>query len=510
MNGGKMFRGLRAKLVVSHFIVILTALVLTAAIASVPIRRVQEARMRANLTASSEAVARQLTLARAANGDAALTTDTTQRDFAQRLVTAEQQRSGNRILVLDQAGSVLLDSAPGAALVGQTPPEFGRAISRVDAQVGIRPAPARVVGRLALSLETYATPADPIEGRGTVIAASAANGVPGQTPLYVAALAPQRSTPLLDEFVRPLAVASMIALGISVLVALFIARAIAAPLRRVTNTVSRIAAHDLDTRISSEGSDEVGALVHAFNNMLDRLAGTYRSQRDLLANIAHELRTPLTSIQGYAQGLRDGVIADEAGQVEALDVISDEARRMATLVEQILQLARLESGQLPLTITAVEASDLLVSVAREFRPVALERDVELTATASEVTLRTDHELLRQALGNLTSNALRHTAPGGHVGLQATAVTDAGRGPLVRLAVTDDGAGMAPEDLQRIFERFYRASEREAGPPSKNYGLGLAIVQEIVNRLSGTISVESRVNAGTTFTIELPLRLDDSA
>ena len=145
----------------------------------------------------------------------------------------------------------------------------------------------------------------------------------------------------------PLALASIAGLAVSIVIGLLISRTVARPLGELTASVASLGPSDLDRRLDLDARGEVGTLVAAFNHMLDRLASTYRSQRELLANIAHELRTPLTSIQGYAQALRDGVISDESARDDALHTITDEARRMTDLVEQILQLSRLESGQLP-------------------------------------------------------------------------------------------------------------------------------------------------------------------
>jgi signal transduction histidine kinase len=239
--------------------------------------------------------------------------------------------------------------------------------------------------------------------------------------------------------------------------------------------------------------------------MLDRLASTHQSQRDLLANIAHELRTPLTSVQGYAQALQDGVITRPPDRDKALVAISEESARMGSLVEQILQLSRLESGQLPLILQTVQIDELLAQVRRQFAQVALDRDVDFAVNAAtDLTLRADPELLVQALGNLVSNAIRHTPQGGTVEIRATRIASASRPPGIRITVADTGVGIEQEQLERLFERFYRGGDQSTSRDGRNFGLGLAIVHEVVERHEGQISIESTPGQGTFATIDLPL------
>lgn len=292
---------------------------------------------------------------------------------------------------------------------------------------------------------------------------------------------------------------------------ILIARTVANPLRDLTNSVGSISATDLNQRVNVDTGGEVGTLVAAFNHMLDRLASTYQSQRDLLANIAHELRTPLTSIQGYAQALKDDVIKDDAARVDALHTITEEARRMTELVEQIMQLSRLESGQLPASFVEADVDALLTRLDRRFAPLADQRGVALTVNAdSGVRCVLDEELLLQALGNLTGNAIRHTEPGGTVEIRASRVAAPTRKPRLQITVRDSGEGISEVELERIFDRFYRASAGASRHDARNFGLGLAIVQEIVKRHRGEISVQSVPGGGTTFALDLPGDLETDA
>jgi signal transduction histidine kinase len=237
--------------------------------------------------------------------------------------------------------------------------------------------------------------------------------------------------------------------------------------------------------------------------MSRRVAATSRSQRELLANVAHELRTPLTSVQGYAQALRDGVIEDRAEQERALTTIGRESERMANLIGQLLDLARLESGQSRLKLRPVAAANLLDRVAERFQPAASRKGIVLhVAGGTGLTIQGDEDRLVQILSNLVDNALRHTPGGGHVKLEAASnLVLNGRAADIRLTVADTGEGIPPDRLPHIFDRFDRGAS--ATTDGSGFGLGLAIVRELVALHGGTIRVSSQVGLGTTFVVDLP-------
>jgi two-component system sensor histidine kinase BaeS len=500
-----MLASLRSKLVISHFVVILLAFILTIAIASVPIRRAQEARLRNGLTLSAETLARQIDLTRQLSPDSDLLDDETVRDFAIRLIEAEQRRTGNRILVARPDGTVMVDTNVAGSFEGQRLAIVSSAIERLSRLTGDARPTIRPSQRVALALDASTVDIGEINDREAVVGGTAASTLGRRNGLYPVVIASRQAPPLVDDVIRPLAVAASIALGVSILIAFLLSRSVTGPLRRLTATASAISAGELDTRVPVGEGGEVGTLVEAFNGMLDRLAGAYRSQRELLANIAHELRTPLTSIQGYAQALRDGVVPTEDERDDALLAITEEATRMGDLVEQILQLSRLESGQLPLRLQRVRIEQLFEQLRRQFAPIAVERGVQLVTTQSdELEVVADPNLLFQALGNLAGNALRHTPPGGTVELRSTRIASATRPPDVRISVSDTGEGIDSAQLERVFERFYRAGDRATSPGERNFGLGLAIVHEVVERHAGMISVESRPGQGTTFTLDIPI------
>jgi two-component system sensor histidine kinase BaeS len=348
-----------------------------------------------------------------------------------------------------------------------------------------------------------------LEGHLAALAITRGSATANQPPLAVVALSPNRRVPVLAGVLRPLIFAGALALTVGIVASVLLARSIARPLARLTTAAGNINAGNLDARLPEMGDDEVGHLGRAFNATLERLAATYAAQRALLANIAHELRSPLTSIRGYAQALRDGTASEPTAQATALTVIDEEAQRMTTLVNQVLQLARLESGQLVMQLEPVALLPLLERLRRATLPQAQAGGVEVTIAAPPTLgLTADAELLTQALSNLLTNALRHTPSGGRVSVTASTFVGNDGVRQARVAVSDTGAGIPPDQLKHVFERFQRGADADdaAGGP-RRFGLGLAITREIVRQHGGTLTVSSAPGAGTTFALHLPGVLD---
>ena len=266
------------------------------------------------------------------------------------------------------------------------------------------------------------------------------------------------------------------------------------PIDTITQTALAISrADDLDKRIPQVGpQDEVGRLAKTFNVMLDRLEGLFRAQQRFVADISHELRTPLTTIRGNVDLMRRMKSMDE----ESLNAIQAESDRMTRMVGDLLLLVQADAGQ-TVRREHVELDTLLLEVYRQMRPIA--EGIELSiGEEDQVSVMGDTDRLKQLLLNLVDNACKYTPKGGRVilGLRRA------EGWAV-LTVTDTGIGIPAQDLPHIFERFYRvdkARSRAAG----GAGLGLSIVQWIVQAHGGKIGVQSEPDKGTTFTIHLPL------
>lgn len=497
-----MFASLRSKLFLSHFLVILLAFLLAALVAVVPLRRAQTATEEARLQASAQSVARQLNLAQQIGARLPPEGPTSQR-VLQSLIDAEQRQTGRRVLLSSHEGIVQLDSDDGGTLVGTQLPGLPGAIQRVDRLALAVSTEPRESDGVIIPRAAVAAPLRTVDDFIGAVATTSNLDVPVPERLYVVTLAPNQRLPVFDRGLAPFVLAAGAAAVISIPLAFLLARTISQPITELTRAARAIAAGNLNRRApGSDDTGEVGTLVNAFNTMVERLAGTYESQRRLLANVAHELRTPLTSVQGYAQALRDGVLRDEDERDDALLAITEESGRMGELVNQILQLSRLESGQAELDVSPFEVGELFERLRRQFLPLAAQARVELDFNAApHLELHADEELLMQAIGNLVSNGLRHTPAGGAISVRAVRAAGSSGAAVVRILVTDSGAGIPAEQLERIFDRFYRGGGTP--PASRRFGLGLAIVAEIVARHRGVISVESEIGEGTTFTIDLP-------
>jgi heavy metal sensor kinase len=274
-----------------------------------------------------------------------------------------------------------------------------------------------------------------------------------------------------------------------------------APLKTVTETALQIThADDLSRRIPYHGrdNDEVGRLIFAFNETLERLEKLFVAQQRFLADVSHELRTPLTAIKGNADLMRRMKSVDE----ESLSSIEDEADRLTRLVGDLLLLTQAESGKLPLDFKPVELDALLLDVSKEMHVLGRDRVQVKVTEIDQVQVNGDRDRLKQVLLNLGANAINYTPPGGEVFISLGKV-----GGQARLVVRDTGPGIPPEDLPHIFERFYRAEKSRTRAKAGGFGLGLSIAHWIITHHGGRIEVDSQEGKGTTFCIWLPLLAD---
>jgi signal transduction histidine kinase len=279
----------------------------------------------------------------------------------------------------------------------------------------------------------------------------------------------------------------------------FSTQQVLAPLQDATQAAMQITrADDLSRRIPYRGppGDELGQLIHAFNQTLTRLEGLFNTQRRFLADVGHELRTPLTVIKGNTSLMRILGCMDE----ESLGSIESEVDRLTRLVGDLLLLAQAESGKIPLARQMVELDTLVLEVMNQMRILAQDRIKMRLGDMDQVLVCGDRDRLKQVLVNLIGNAINYTPAGGEV-----VVTLGKEQNQARLTVGDTGPGIPPEDLPHIFERFYRGEKsRTRSKDGKGFGLGLSIAYWIVRNHDGRIEVDSKVGAGTTFAIWLPL------
>lgn len=284
--------------------------------------------------------------------------------------------------------------------------------------------------------------------------------------------------------------------------ATFFSSRISTPLRRLTHATQSMAAGDMSVRVSGHRIREINELARSFNAMAESLTAADQQRRQLTADVAHELRTPLSIIKGRLEGIQDGVYQPNPEQVTGLLA---ETALLERLIEDLRLLALSDAGQLPLYPEPIDPADLLYDIAESFEPEANERGVSIEVQADDdlPLFLADPQRIAQVAGNLLSNALRHTPAGGTVTLSVAADQSAHTAPALSFAVRDTGAGIAPEDLPHIFDRFWRAN-RARTRSSGGAGLGLAIVRRIVEAHGGTIAATSVLDQGTTITWTLPI------
>ena len=271
-------------------------------------------------------------------------------------------------------------------------------------------------------------------------------------------------------------------------------RRTASPLRAVMEAADRVADGDYGVRVQEHGTPPLRALAQSFNTMTERLQQADRLRRDLMADVAHELRTPLSVLQGRLEGLADGVYPRDDRQIEQL---LEETRVLSRLVDDLRTVALSDAGALKIHRESTDILTLAHDVVRSLEGDAARRSVTMSVTASGTNpaIDVDPVRIREVLTNLLTNALGHTAAG-----QTVTVAVRDRDEDVVVDVADTGEGMRPEEVARMFERFYK------GSTSRGAGLGLAIARGIVVAHGGDISASSQPGAGTTVTFTLPRQL----
>jgi heavy metal sensor kinase len=308
-----------------------------------------------------------------------------------------------------------------------------------------------------------------------------------------------------DEFLNDLRQALILtglsAMSVAALVSYMTTHRALSPLATVTRTASEITrADDLSRRIPEFGSnsDEVGQLIKAFNQTLERLEELFLSQRRFIADVGHELRTPLTVIKGNADLMRRVNKMDK----QSLESIENEIDRLTRMVGDLLLLAKAEAGKLPLDEQIVEMDTIMLEVCQEAIILAKGKKEIQIGEIDQVLVCGDQDRLKQVILNLVSNAVLYTQEGGVIELRLGKKADA-----AYLVVEDNGPGIPEEDLSRIFERFYRGEKsraRSTQDDGKGFGLGLSIAYWIIYHHGGKIEVESQEGEGTIFTVWLPL------
>ncbi|MEI6171685.1 MAG: ATP-binding protein, partial [bacterium] len=290
--------------------------------------------------------------------------------------------------------------------------------------------------------------------------------------------------------------AAFAASAAALILALFLVRQTTNPLRQLEAATQRIAQGNFDERVEIRSSDEIGHLAEAFNEMARSLKLSEEAKRRMIADISHELRTPLAAVRSALEGLRDGLIEPSSATFASLH---DRVLLLTRLVGDLHQLALADAGQLSIERRATRLDAVVEGIVEtvgfqiEDSGLTLETAIDPAIPA----LLLDANRIEQVLLNLLANAIRHTPEGGRIELRAVRTSDS----EVTLSVCDTGSGLAPEDVERVFERFYCADPAREGAGA---GLGLAIAKALVEAHGGRIWAENRPQGGACFKIVLPI------
>ncbi len=277
---------------------------------------------------------------------------------------------------------------------------------------------------------------------------------------------------------------------------LYFIRSIVRPVRELSATAKKIAQGDFNTRIEKSHDDEIGELCDSINDMATELGAAERLKNDFISSVSHELRTPLTAIKGWAETMQYCGSVDKETFDKGMDIIVKESSRLTSIVEELLDFSRLQSGRMMLM---KEKIDILAELDEALymmkdRAISEEKHLLYDKPESMPPVYGDKNKLRQVFINIIDNALKYTQSGGVVGIQILDFTHS-----VHIVVTDTGCGIAPDDLPRIKDKFYKANQSVRGS-----GIGLAIADEIISLHDGTLDIQSGIGVGTTVTIAIPV------
>jgi len=300
-----------------------------------------------------------------------------------------------------------------------------------------------------------------------------------------------------DALQGALMIAIAAAAGAAIVASIALSSRVSRPIGRLAQAASRIAAGHYTERVRVTSDDEVGQLAESFNAMAASLESTERRRLELVGDVAHELRTPLATIDGYLEGIEDGVIQPRDA---TWSLLRGETARLSRIITDLQELWRAEARQLPLSLTAVDAEAALLAAAERFAAQALEHEIEIRVVVEpgRPTVRADVERLGQIVDNFLSNAIRYSPRASVLTLTATR-----EGAGIAIGVADQGPGLTAEQLERVFERFYRADPSRSRALGGS-GIGLAIARALAEAMGGRVEATSAGEGrGATFRLILP-------
>ena len=286
------------------------------------------------------------------------------------------------------------------------------------------------------------------------------------------------------------------AIGVCSLSGIFFIKSIVRPIRDVSNTARRIALGDFKSKIKIDKNDEIGELCDTINYMATELSHAETLKNDFISSVSHELRTPLTAIRGWGETVKMSIGVDDELVSRGMEVVLSEADRLSSLVEELLDFSRMQSGRLTVNTMPIDVSELLRTVSDMYTELARQQGIELSYTppVQNSIVLGDPDRLKQVFINIIDNAVKYTEKGGLV-----LVVQSREEGCVQILVKDTGVGIPAADLDHVKEKFFKSNKTVRGS-----GIGLAVADEIIKQHQGLLFLESTEGVGTTATIVLPL------
>ena len=315
--------------------------------------------------------------------------------------------------------------------------------------------------------------------------------------VFASSHASSQQQSFLDEMLKLFLVSAVVVLAVTFVAVYFISLQMVRPLRQMSEAAQKFGRGELDTRLEVTGYDEIGQLAMALNNMAQSLSTLEVTRRSFVANVSHELRTPMTSIAGFVDGILDGTIPPEK-QPYYLRIVSDEVKRLSRLVRTMLNLSRLEAGEMQVNRANINIVDIICQTVFSFEQPIEKKRLEIRGLdRGKVMVDADPDLMHQVIYNLTENAVKFANEGGYLAFDFAVA-----GSRTRISVKNSGSGLSKEEIPKVFDRFYK-TDRSRGLDKNGVGLGLYIVRSIVALHGGEIAVRSVEGEYTEFLFTVP-------
>jgi len=305
------------------------------------------------------------------------------------------------------------------------------------------------------------------------------------------------------QMFKYLLISCLLALLLSLISVYFLTYRMTTPIKEISAAAKRYAKGDFSYRVKVKGNDELAEMTLAFNSMANSLALLESSRRSFVANVSHELKTPMTTIGGFIDGIIDGTISGAEQEKKYLGIVSDEIKRLSRLISSMLNMSKIEAGELNLLPKKYSLSDQIFNCLLIFEREISNKNLQILGldAMENIILRADEDLINQVIYNLLDNAVKFTPPGGTISFEAFAENN-----FAVIKIKNTGVGIAADDLGRVFDRFYKV-DKSRSMDIKSVGLGLHIVKKILELHDAFISVSSDEDQFVEFTLRIPLGIN---